>query len=358
MVKKSGKNTIIHVIDSLTTGGAEEIIIGVVQSLQSFKHVVVTLWEANDYQETTIKYPFYCLKYKGKLDTIRVARLLKKIILNHNANIVHSHLLAATSIARLAINKSDKLFFSVHSELSKGAFKISKLSRFIELLTYKKKHVAIFVSNIVKDDYQRSIGLKGSHFILYNFVEDKYFGTHKNTTPTRSNNSLRFLAIGKLKEQKNHVLLIQAFARLDPMKYSLDIWGDGPLEQVLREEISNLNAKNVALRGKSKNPDTLFKNYHYFILASKTEGYGLAPLEAMASKIPCILSNIPSFQELVPNCAVYFDPNSVVDLLKVIKNLDLNSKETREMLSRAQSRVNRIGSKKDYVKKLEFIYNM
>ena len=54
----------------------------------------------------------------------------------------------------------------------------------------------------------------------------------------------------------------------------------------------------------------LLKGSMAYINVSLEEGFGLPVLEAMASKKPMIISNIPTFKELAEDNAIYVDPNS------------------------------------------------
>lgn len=64
------------------------------------------------------------------------------------------------------------------------------------------------------------------------------------------------------------------------------------------------------------------------ISASLSEGFGMPPVEAMASGCLCVLSNIPAhrlFNRLMENpvspFAIYFDPNSAIDLERQILSI-------------------------------------
>ena len=56
---------------------------------------------------------------------------------------------------------------------------------------------------------------------------------------------------------------------------------------------------------------------------SKSEGFGLTGLEAMANGCPVLSSNATCLPEIYGSAALYFGPNSVEELLSVIKNLEI-----------------------------------
>lgn len=64
---------------------------------------------------------------------------------------------------------------------------------------------------------------------------------------------------------------------------------------------------------------SLYKNAVAFISASKMEGFGLPPLEAMANNCLVVVSDIPSFREVCQNSALYFDQNNATAIAEKIK---------------------------------------
>ena len=56
-----------------------------------------------------------------------------------------------------------------------------------------------------------------------------------------------------------------------------------------------------------------------FVFPSLYEGFGLPPLEAMASGTPVVTSNISSLPEVVGNAAVLVNPDNVFEIAKGIR---------------------------------------
>src|SRR6185503_2660035 len=128
----------------------------------------------------------------------------------HKPVLVRSQLYWSTIIARLACPKNIPFVFSLHLTQSDEAFNHTakgKLLKWMEKRTYKARQVAIGVTREVIDDYDKTIGLKGRSYVLYNYVNDAYFNNSINYTPP-SNGKLRMVAVGNLKRQKNYKVLI------------------------------------------------------------------------------------------------------------------------------------------------------
>lgn len=96
--------------------------------------------------------------------------------------------------------------------------------------------------------------------------------------------------------------LIQAIAivvRNHP-SVRLEIAGDGSLHARLEEDVARLGISgNVSFLGWQKNMPSLFSSWSIFVLSSLDEGFGAAVLEAMASGLPVIASDVGGLSELV-----------------------------------------------------------
>ncbi|MEO9485818.1 MAG: glycosyltransferase [Ekhidna sp.] len=348
---------ILHIIDSLETGGAEILLIGLVNGMKQYDHFILTLTPKNDFN-IQINAKIECVNYRGKIDTLKAISHINSIIKSNGIDLVHTHLLTSTFLGRLGKPSKTKLVFSVHNILSESAFKVSKLSWLLEKITYRGIHHVIFVSQEAKKDYDKSIGLKGNSSVIYNYVEDNFFDNNLETgVRPGSDSPLKLVAVGSLKSQKNYHFLISSLVDYEG-DVQLDIYGDGPLRKSLHEYIHLLGIhQKVRLMGKHKKISTILPAYDLYVMASTYEGFGIAPLEALASSIPALLSEIPVFKEVIGDNAIFFDPKSKEDFNS--KLLQLQSKPTlRHKLSKTgRERAEEIGKKVDYIRKIDQLYN-
>ena len=104
------------------------------------------------------------------------------------------------------------------------------------------------------------------------------------------------VSVGRLEPQKNHQLLIDAFAEVHKHlpNYILKIYGDGSLKERLQEQIVQYNlCENVLLMGHSQNVLYDIRDASVFVLSSDFEGISNALMEAMAIGIPVISTDHP-----------------------------------------------------------------
>ncbi len=104
------------------------------------------------------------------------------------------------------------------------------------------------------------------------------------------------VAAGRLSEQKNFKLLIEAFSKIAPdfPEYDLKIFGKGPLEQDLRENAAEKGVDDrVNFMGYVDNMPEQLEKASLFVLSSDFEGMPNALMEAMALGLPCVSTDCP-----------------------------------------------------------------
>jgi glycosyltransferase involved in cell wall biosynthesis len=97
----------------------------------------------------------------------------------------------------------------------------------------------------------------------------------------------------------------------------------------LKKKINLAKAKNfIKLTGFVPDQDMaiLYQEAVSFVFPSLSEGFGLPPLEAMASGCPVISSNATCLPEIYGNAALFFDPLDSKDIAKKIINMAKNKK--------------------------------
>ncbi|HIE0661165.1 MULTISPECIES: glycosyltransferase family 4 protein [Providencia] len=96
--------------------------------------------------------------------------------------------------------------------------------------------------------------------------------------------------------------------------------GDGPEIQNLKNLAYNLNVKDRCFfEGFKKNYLDYYQYFDVFVLPSRSEGFGLALIEAASMKIPIVCSNIPSFNEIFESTdVVFFELDNITSIQKGI----------------------------------------
>jgi glycosyltransferase involved in cell wall biosynthesis len=314
------KPVIVHVIDSLTRGGAETLLVNLLPALaHRYEIVLVTLKPDSDFSRDAVAVDRrYCLDYRGTASLAACAWKLRRIIRRHRPALVRSQLFLASIVARLATPRSVPLVFSIHNPMSEDAYRLNRLALPLEKATYAARHALIAVSQSALDDFDRWVGIRGKSFVLYNFINEAYFAAPRIRSAPGP--AVRLVAVGMLKEQKNYGYLIEAFRRMRGREVSLDIYGDGPLRAALQREI-DADGLPIRLMGKRADVHAVLGDYDLYVMPSRYEGFGIAPVEAMATGLPLLLSDLPVLREISLGNAFFFDiadPDALGTLLAQI----------------------------------------
>ncbi|MDW8273434.1 MAG: glycosyltransferase family 1 protein [Chitinophagales bacterium] len=142
---------------------------------------------------------------------------------------------------------------------------------------------------------------------------------------------------GTFLKRKNHLLTLQAIKMLqnEMPELCLVLTGGGGN---YRNEVMNaikklgLTKKVMLLRNISvEDMVSIYKMASAVVYPSLGEGFGLPILEAFASGVPVVVSNIEVFREIAEGAACFIDPHSVSELVSSINKI-LSDKGYRNTL--------------------------
>lgn len=106
----------------------------------------------------------------------------------------------------------------------------------------------------------------------------------------------KVIAVGRITYQKGFDILIKVWKQVN-LKYpnwKLDIYGEGELENELKQQINEKGLENViTIHPPTPNIYQEMQNSSIFVLTSRYEGFGLVLIEAMTNGIPCVSFNCP-----------------------------------------------------------------
>jgi len=347
------QKTILHLINSLGRGGAETLLKNTILLLPEYKHIICYLNDPDDFKEELSEHTVICLRHRSRLQTFSSINRIRKIIRQYRVDIVHSHLLESTWLGRLANNRRVSFVTTIHSVLSKDAFEVNPNSLYFEKITVSARHNIIAVSQTVLNDYLKHVAFKGQTFVLHNFVNPVFFENPKKEYSPKSN--LCLVAIGNLKAAKNYDYVLDAFKMLKDIPVTLDIYGSGQESKTLQSIIDS-EKLNIKLMGTTTHPDKILAGYDAYIISSKHEGFGIAPLEAMAKGLPVFASDIPVFREVMGDNALYFGLENARNLSDIIKNVFTNQSQLETLGKKGREQAQKIASASLYIQNLKAIY--
>lgn len=306
---------IVFGITSLSIGGAERVLVDIVNNLKDkFDITIFTLYgkgafekeidksikvirlfdnsyeEMSNFKKKVI--PLYVLscgkfiykKYiEGKFD-IQVAFLEGPI----------------TRIFQYG-NKNKKIVW-IHNDISKvfgNNFK-AKLKLYIDKKTYKKYDKLIFVSKDNNESFNKLYNipeLENKEEVIYNYIDKSRILEKANFTIGQEffeNDVTSIISVARLVEQKAIDRLINVHKKLidENLIHKIYVIGDGPERENLENKIKQLKLEDsFKLMGKRENPYPYIKRADYFALLSYFEGYGMVIDEAKILNKSIIITN-------------------------------------------------------------------
>ena len=212
------------------------------------------------------------------------------------------------------------------------------------IATHRSNRV-LTVSEASKRDILRYFRIpEGKIDVIYNAIDERYDETPAPDEVERVRdryqlNAPYVLYAGNIKPHKNLERLIEAFHTLrqdaDLAHVKLLIIGDEISKYAtLRRAVHKYKLhKHVRFFGfvPDKTLAVLYRLARVFVFPSLYEGFGLPPLEAMASGTPVITSNVSSLPEVVGDAALLIDPLNPAAIADAMRRVLMDS-DLRETL--------------------------
>lgn len=185
----------------------------------------------------------------------------------------------------------------------------------------KKAEKIIVPLKTVRQDIMQTFSVKPERIIITPEGFDSALSNVINKDVLRDTAKYQnyFLYVGNAYPHKNLELLIQGFNlfRQKNKQVHLLLVGkkDYFYERLAQELLLGKNRNIHLLHDTSdKELGQLYKNALALVSASKMEGFGLPPLEAMALGCPVLVSDIPAFKEVCQDAAFFFNPSDPKDI--------------------------------------------
>lgn len=297
------KNKIIFVIPSLRGGGAERIVLNIINGLNKdlFDCILVTFDSEGKY--------FNLISKDIKLISFNKKRArkcilgLRKIIKKEKPDIIFSSIIQANIIVYLStlfLRRNIKIISRVSNFYSKIIESQSFLNNLLFKKSLEKSNIVIAVSEKMKQDLKEKIPkIKNKILRIYNPIDIN--NINKKRVEQLEDISLKkgpvIISCGRLTEQKGYEYLINSISIIerDLKGIILYILGQGKLEKQLKNLVQELNLKNnIKFLGFQENPYKYFKNADLFVLSSLWEGLPGVLIEALASGTLVVSTDCPS----------------------------------------------------------------
>jgi glycosyltransferase involved in cell wall biosynthesis len=303
------KIKVLHIVPMLSPGGAERVAVHIVTGLnqQRYEPAVVSLkgrmeCDLDRLLEEAGVEVLYLGKHSGF--DFRMYSRLSRVLGDSRPDIVHTHIqvlrYALPSMLRL---KNTSLVHTVHNMAER---EVEPTARWIQRCAFNHGVVPVAVAEKVAFGIKHLYGIQHCHVIPNCIPMNRYACPQTPRREWRAREGFRdhdvlFVCVARFAPQKNHALLLRAFAQgpASDTNVHLVLIGEGVLQKQLEKQAKDLGLRSQVhfLGLRTDIPDALGA-MDVFVLSSDWEGNPLSVIEAMASGLPIVSTAVGGVPDL------------------------------------------------------------
>lgn len=369
---------ILHVIQTLGSGGAERLLVTYLSEpvlKDHFQHTVVMTDVTDPHEDSDRTFLVNALEEQGvdvlglgspgPRHLIQAITKIKRLILDRDVKLIHSHLIWSNIAGRLAgklagIPVISSFHNSDYDPQVIASFRAPQwkqnLIRWADGWTARNcDTLSVAVSHYVAKHIEEYLDLDPNRIkVIHNPVDIEHLKP-KQEEPRKyireqlgiNADSKVILSVGRVTDQKGFIELVQAFDAMENRTNDVFLVIVGGLvdqdylERLNREiELRGLKDR-IFLTGPQKDVGTWLAGADLFVFPTKFEGLGIALAEAMAAGLPCIATDVGPIPELIRDqetgILVALDTNN--DLAVAMSNLMRESDFKTHLRTKAKEHI-------------------
>jgi sugar transferase (PEP-CTERM/EpsH1 system associated) len=309
---------VAHVVHRFDVGGLENGVANLVNRLPAgdFRHAVVALTEVTAFRSRIARddVSFHAIG-KGGGHGFKVYPELLGLFRGLRPSIVHTRNLAALeAVVPAALAGVPVRIHGEHGWDVADLVGSSRKYRLVRRLYRPFVHRYVALSQGLESYLVRAVGVPRERVVrICNGVDTVRFAPASDGarapvagSPFNDPNLWIVGTVGRLQHVKDQVTLARAFVRAVAIvpgaaqRMRLAIVGDGPLRAEVEQVLAQAHAAHLAwLPGERADVPACLRGFSCFALPSRAEGISNTILEAMASGLPVVATNVGGNPELV-----------------------------------------------------------
>lgn len=300
---------ILHVIGGMGCGGAETIIMNLYRNIDrnqiQFDFVVHT--------EEIGMYESEILEMGGRIFRVKKFNIVNYLYYrkwwleffekHKEYRIIHGHINSSAAIY-LSIAKRFGLKAIVHSHATSNT-EISIRNLVFKIMSFPIRNIAdVFFACSRQagiDRYGKNVVNSDRFFIISNGINlKKYIYNNEKRKTIREEYGIDYECkvighVGRFTYAKNHEFIIDVFNEIQKLEKNTKLlfFGEGELENNIRNKVNQLKLDDkVIFMGVKSNIYDYYNVFDCFLFPSNFEGLGMALIEAQASGLHCVVSDV------------------------------------------------------------------
>lgn len=335
------KGKIIHVITNFAgVGGAEMMLSRLIQNTENqYEHVIISLMEISDVYKSTLNQcqGYYALNWNG-INTIKTLKKLRNLLKELQPKIVQCwmyHANVLTSLSILGLKHKPKVVWGIHHSLAspKDESISTKIALGLSKILSNQPHAIVYCAHSSLQQHQ-AFGFQNSNqcVIANGVFLDKFQPNLELHQP------MIVGFAGRYHIAKGYPYLFETMGLLRDQPIIFKIAGSGAnLENKEVKELFNqyhLDKEKVKLLNQVSDMPAFYHSIDIFLMTSITEGFPNVLVEAMASGLPCISTDVGDAKYIVQELGIIVPARNAQALANAI--LDYMAKSDAEKIALKQ----------------------
>ena len=309
------KRVIMFFIPQLGTGGSERLVLDIATRIDKklFQPIILTLKVESTLPSQIKDRDIKVITINKERRGVDLGLMLRvhRVMQDYNVDVVNTHhtfsLIYAFLGAKILAHR--KLYHTTHSrwEIETN----SSFWRLIEGIMLRFADCAIAVSEEVRSGLESVLKVPPTRIrVMLNGIDTDRFsirdaGSVRRQLGIKEEEKI-IGCVGNFRPEKNHLFLIRAFhLMLDkmPQTHLIFVGADdfsgstGPSARALVDELGI--TEKVTFLGPRDDVEQIYPAFDAYCLPSKMEGLPLSPLEAMASGVPVVGTDVMGIREII-----------------------------------------------------------
>jgi glycosyltransferase involved in cell wall biosynthesis len=304
-------------IDNLGGGGAEKVLITLLNNLDTNKFSVTLLLLFNEGVYLNEVPPHVKINYLFNPKSTLIRKTIYKLFKYSPAEKIYKNFIKETYDVEIAFlegsttklisgstNPNSQKIAWVHTDFSNYHWTVHYYkNNEEERLQYKSFNEIVFVSDDARKGFENTLHLKKNLNVIYNPINTEEI-IEKSKEEEITFDNLTVISVGRLIPQKGFDRLIKAHANLlkAGIKHHVVILGEGEERERLEQLCRDLNVESsVKFLGFQTNPYKYINAADIFVSSSRVEGLSLVVAEALILEKPVISTRCSGPIELLDN---------------------------------------------------------
>lgn len=340
------KLSILHVLAPTDVGGLESVVLALARGHAERGHVVqigaVVDRRSNQFVQDALAEGLSVEMIPSPARSFRPERAgVKRLLIAHRFDVLHSHGYRS-DILDLGVARSMRVptVTTLHGFSATDAK--ARVYEWLQLRGARRASAVVAVStNVASRARANGVPSKSLHLIRNAFRTATEFADRQTARERLGlSSALQIGWVGRLSSEKGPDVMMEAMSRLSDLPVTLNFLGDGPLRPALMERAHALGISDaVRFHGTVAGASRILGAFDLIALSSRTEGTPMILLEAMAARVPLVVTSVGGVPDMLsPAEAVLVapdDPAALADGIRAaLSDISATSRRADNALAR------------------------